>query len=1054
MIRRASQTSLVDQFGNRIVTDEPKTGKYRPMPIDRWGIQLRDLPLFTFFTIRDMQLDQTIRLGVAMRTAPLMAVEIAYKEGDKWVPGVKADRPDVADFIERTLHRLWRHDVIKIINSQIWGWAAAEIIYQRSKETGRIEFKELLGRHARDAMALEQGGNFVGVEFHGVQGAKGQVRLGTPGNALWHAFEAPDGSFYGASVLKNAYSAWADKWLNGGALDVRRLFMHGDAYGGKTMRYPTGSTEIDGISGGGSLDVPNRDIAREMVEQAKAGEVMVMPSAFDENGNQLWGVEQIHVPSNPTHILQYPKDLDIEMLRGMEIPDDFLISGQTGAWQGKQVPMQGFYSGLNRFALNIIRTVVTQMLEPLVFWNWGKAVGFEVDIKPLDVQAMEVQKGQEGASDQEQQLGGAPGGFGEQAGQPEAAAGAEGEGIRFAAGTDGAAELVGSGVVAARDLIEGVKRIGSNGANNNGRRPDGDHEFSSTQFNLGDDIGDAIMEFANKNIAGEDLATDGIERNPHITVQFGLHADTPDQLQHVLRDQGPVAVRLGKTHFFEADGHDVIYISVESAGLHDLHCRIGDCCPHTDTHPFYIPHVTVAFVKPDLGERYAGFTDFDGLILSFDELVFSDKQNNHSGIPLTGFVRFAQLRAPKGGVTIGGEFFPGGRFIPDENLASASAEEREALEQAQQQAAGEKRGSKKMSPKVAEFAKKAREFELAGRPRLAKVMITKARNAGASDEQLSKAGLDLEKLKNKRQTAERRKKEKLVGTKRTAGGKVVLQNGKALPKHLKGIPIPPAWKNVKINPDPKGKLLVEGIAPNGKRQPIYSASFRGGQDAMKFARVKELSEKFESISKQNEANRKKPGQKENADVMALIMETGLRAGTATQKQTRAAKKSFGATQLEGRHVKVLTGGKVRLQFTGKKGVKQNITVDDPKVAKMLVSRAQKSGPKGKLFDTNGKKLLQYTKTLDGGGFKTHNMRTHIANVTASAAIKEFEDRGYASTKVRGKTKRIKLPPSTAADYKLAAKAIGERVSQKLGNTPTVALQSYVSPELLSGWRVD
>lgn len=362
---------------------KPKTSDYRQFPLGSFR-QPRDLPVFSFETIRDMLIDPTVRLGLAMRAAPLSQVEFAFKSRGEWVPGVQADRPDVAKFVERQLRRIWKHELHKILTAQIWGWSAGEVTYRLVN--GKVEVDGFLHRFARDVFALQKDGQTKGVRFDRLGVGTKKVDLRFP-KAFWHAFDPESESPYGTSVLKGALSPWADKWLNGGALDVRRLFMHKDAYGGMVISYPPGTLGVK------NDEVPNRDTAREMVEQAKAGEVITKPSVFDTaTGKPLWEIEWARLPGSPQHILDYPKDLDVEILRGMEIPDDVLTSEGSGAWQGKQVPMLAFYVNADRWLAQALRGVVTQQLEPLVLINWGRAEGFEVTTKPLAEQAMEQMK--------------------------------------------------------------------------------------------------------------------------------------------------------------------------------------------------------------------------------------------------------------------------------------------------------------------------------------------------------------------------------------------------------------------------------------------------------------------------------------------------------------------------------------------------------------------------------------------------------------------------------------------------------------------------------------
>ncbi len=95
-----------------------------------------------------------------------------------------------------------------------------------------------LGRHSLDCQGLERGGQLCGVRFEQLKnGEQGVVNLLFP-KCVFVAHDPEPGAIYGRSIRYGAYSPWADKWLNGGALDTRRLFAHKDAYGGADLAYP------------------------------------------------------------------------------------------------------------------------------------------------------------------------------------------------------------------------------------------------------------------------------------------------------------------------------------------------------------------------------------------------------------------------------------------------------------------------------------------------------------------------------------------------------------------------------------------------------------------------------------------------------------------------------------------------------------------------------------------------------------------------------------------------------------------------------------------------
>lgn len=365
------------------VTGQAYSAGYEAIP-HIWFNRPMDLPPFSFATIRGMLIDPEIRLNFATRAAPLCAAEFGWKEGEQWVEGVKCKQPEIAQYIYRQLQHIWRNFLPAILRAQVWGWSAGEVVMKLG-ENGLIEIDKLEPRHASDVRLLKQGFDRWGVVIDRVED-RGSVQLPFP-YAWFHAYNAEDGDDYGVSAAHGAYSPWADKWFNGGAKDVRRLFMHKDAYGGIDLGYPEGETWVEGVEN----PIPNRDIARSIVEQLKAGGVTTRPSTRDENGNEKWPLTRATVASNPQHILDYPKDLDNEIRHGMEIPDGVSDSAGSGEWAGKRVTVAAFYASLDQWMVQILRDIKEQILDHLCRLNFGSVPNYELCHKPLAEQAMEQQ---------------------------------------------------------------------------------------------------------------------------------------------------------------------------------------------------------------------------------------------------------------------------------------------------------------------------------------------------------------------------------------------------------------------------------------------------------------------------------------------------------------------------------------------------------------------------------------------------------------------------------------------------------------------------------------
>lgn len=162
------------------------------------------------------------------------------------------------------------------------------------------------------------------------------------------------------------------------------------------------------------------------------------------------------------------------------------------------------------------------------------------------------------------------------------------------------------------------------------------HKFSSTHVELPEPLASRIRMLA-ATIPDTDLGDDGREDDPHVTVRYGLHTDDAADVAPLVAG-GPVAIRLGAVSVFRGvdsgKDYDVIKVDVESDGLHRLNAALTDL-PHTDTHPEYHPHATIAYVRAGLGDGYAermGRLDLDA---TAGRIVFSDHFRRKTRLPLS-----------------------------------------------------------------------------------------------------------------------------------------------------------------------------------------------------------------------------------------------------------------------------------------------------------------------------------------------------------------------------------------------------------------------------------
>jgi DNA topoisomerase-1 len=248
---------------------------------------------------------------------------------------------------------------------------------------------------------------------------------------------------------------------------------------------------------------------------------------------------------------------------------------------------------------------------------------------------------------------------------------------------------------------------------------------------------------------------------------------------------------------------------------------------------------------------------------------------------------------------------------------------------------------------------------------------------------------------------------------------------------LNKIALPPAYRDAWFCPSPDGHIQAIGYDEKGRRQYRYHLDFRSQQEAEKYDKCADFGRALPKIRARVErdlAGRKLSKDTVVAAVVRLLDLGRVRVGNDAYA---AANNSFGATTLRDRHARI-SGGKLKLEYVGKSGKLQRITIDDKRLAHVV--RRSQDLPGQRLFQYIGEDGQQhpvtssdvntYLREASGGAFTAKHFRTWGASTLAYGAIVESAPEG------------IKL------------KAMLEPVAAALGNTPAISRKSYVHPALI------
>lgn len=170
------------------------------------------------------------------------------------------------------------------------------------------------------------------------------------------------------------------------------------------------------------------------------------------------------------------------------------------------------------------------------------------------------------------------------------------------------------------------------------------YTYRSTQFNIEDSETLAAIKELQSKIDPADVIK--MESEPHITVRYGLHdyPDTPDKVQTLFKETGPVRVKFAGLSAFNQPDQDVLKYAIESQQLVEMHRRLG-LLPNTQTYS-YNPHLTLAYLKPGTAEKYVGIVDrLFNKELVFTTLKVSDTKGVKEDVTLN--TRWAFISSPE-----------------------------------------------------------------------------------------------------------------------------------------------------------------------------------------------------------------------------------------------------------------------------------------------------------------------------------------------------------------------------------------------------------------------
>ena len=261
---------------------------------------------------------------------------------------------------------------------------------------------------------------------------------------------------------------------------------------------------------------------------------------------------------------------------------------------------------------------------------------------------------------------------------------------------------------------------------------------------------------------------------------------------------------------------------------------------------------------------------------------------------------------------------------------------------------------------------------------------------------------------------------------------------------IKGLVLPPAWTDVWIAAKKNAYLQATGIDVAKRKQYRYHPKWTSRQSDQKYFRLLEFGKVLPKARKRIEKDLRRKEydeQKVLAICVQVMQKTLIRVGNESYAQLYG---SYGLSTLRTKHAKV-DGNTLKLKFIGKKGVKQEVALNDKSLARMVKH----------CMEIPGQDLFQYyTDGKEHRGVDSGKINNYIREITGSDfTAKDFRTWGGTLEALRQLAICTSNVEEQLPKKKVIVKAL-DCVASKLGNTRAVCKSSYVYPLLLEAFEHD
>jgi DNA topoisomerase-1 len=260
-------------------------------------------------------------------------------------------------------------------------------------------------------------------------------------------------------------------------------------------------------------------------------------------------------------------------------------------------------------------------------------------------------------------------------------------------------------------------------------------------------------------------------------------------------------------------------------------------------------------------------------------------------------------------------------------------------------------------------------------------------------------------------------------------------------RRIRALAIPPAWTRVWIATDAAAHLQATGRDAKGRKQYRYHPAYRAHRDQEKFDRLAEFGEALPLLRRQIRQGLALRGVSRERVLAALAYLLDTTFARVGNPEYERANRSFGLTTLHSRHAR-RAGKELRLSFRGKSGIAQELSVDDPRVVR-IIRRCQ---------ELPGQALFQYLEESgERSAIDAGDVNDWIRQGAKNEQITAKDFRTWHGSVLAFEALKRAPPPSSIAEGQRVLNEVVDQIADRLGNTRAVCRRYYIHGGLVEAF---